>query len=264
MTEKPIKEAYRSIVLPPDRSRLIWSAIESEIPPGEENITLKRIRRPARLFLIAAVITVLLISTAYAISGIVHSTATHIMKDTGEYTDLSCIPEVERIAGFPITLPEAFSGGYSFSSLHLGGEAAYDENNEVVKEYYIIVATYIKAGKPDLVLSLTPILDLPGVHEKPVPSSASIIGNTEVRIFRDHYKLVPEGYEKTPEDLSSEAAGHYYISFGSDEIEERDYVFFTLDLDGVEYCAMLDGAEPIPDEMLLSIANDLIAEHGRA
>ena len=264
MTEKLIKEAYRSIELAPERSRQIWSVIESESRPGEEKKIMKPIRRPVRLFLIAAVITVLLISSAYAISGIVHSTATHSMKETGEYTDLSCIPEVESVAGFPITLPETFSGGYSFSSLHLGGEAAYDENNEAIKDYYIIMATYIKSGNPDLVLSLTPILDLPGVHEKPVPSSASIIGNTEVRIFRDHYKIVPEGYEKTPEDLSSEASGHYYISFGSDQIEERDYVFVCLDLDGVEYCAMLDSAESIPDEMLLGIADDLIVEHSKA
>ena len=41
----------------------------------------------------------------------------------------------------------------------------------------------------------------------------------DVRLSHDRYRLVPEDYEKTEADLAAEAAGHFYISFGADEIE---------------------------------------------
>ena len=45
----------------------------------------------------------------------------------------------------------------------------------------------------------------------------------------------PEDYEKTEEDLAAEEAGHYYVSFGADEIMEYDYTFAGFVLGDVEY-----------------------------
>ena len=78
----------------------------------------------------------------------------------------------------------------------------------------------------------------------------------------DHYKMVPEDYEKTPEDLAREAAGHYYVSFGSDSIEEHDFAFAVFVLNGTS-CVLTDtAASPGSLDALARSAAELIAAAG--
>ena len=196
---------------------------------------------------------------AYAIAGTPHSQGTYAMKDTGNYTSLEDLPKAEKIVGYNIHLIDRFSNGYTFTDMRVDGGAVFDENYNALKEYYSVSATYTLPEKEDITVSLYPVLDLEGSHEAPAPSSGCIIGNTEVRINRDHYKVVPVDYEKTEEDLAAEAAGHYFISYGSDEIEEYDFVSADFVLDGVDYVLLCMKADRISDEMLVQMASELIA-----
>ena len=81
-----------------------------------------------------------------------------------------------------------------------------------------------------------------------------------MRLSHDRYRLVPEDYEKTEADLAAEAAGHFYISFGADEIEERDLSSADFTLGEVNY-VLLCFADVSFDE-LSALAAELIAAAG--
>ena len=228
--------------------------------PSERTFHMKK--KNLITFAIAAVLLLSLSIAAYAIAGIPRWTATHSMPDTKEYFSLKDLPEVKKSVGYEFVLPEAFSNGYAFSSMRTDGEAVYDEDQHLLKEYYVVHATYSATGREDLLLSLSPVQDYPGSQEAPPPTATDMIGTQEVKLYRDHYKFVPEDYEKTEDDLSAEASGHYYISFGAEEIKEKDILSADFDLQGVHYNLLsLDAADLTADD-LFRMASEIISLSG--
>ncbi len=226
-----------------------------------ERIVYMKRKRIVTFALAAALMLVLGIS-AFAIWGIPRFTGTHPMPKTAEYTSLSALPEIEKDVGYPVTVPEHFSNGYAFSMLRVDGEAVFGESYEVLKEYYSIHVTYTRDGAPDLSLSLSPVLELESSSEAPVrtPSEQRTISSVTVDLNCDHYKVVPEDYEKTEDDLAQEAAGHYYISFGSDQIEEREVASAEFKLDNVSYTLMDMAAKETSLDTLAQMAGEIIEE----
>ena len=210
-------------------------------------------------FALAAALMLSLGIVAYAVAGIPRWTATHSMDNTGEYTSLSELPGVEKIVGYDICLVDRFTNGFAFSKLRVDGLADYDEDYNILKEYYGVNATYRTPNGAEMMLSLSPLSDNSNSQETRSASSERVIGETAVRIYRDHYKFVPEDYEKTPEDIASEAGGHYYISFGADRIEERDIVSADVVLNDVNYTFYFDNAAECSDEMLFQMTSELLA-----
>ena len=257
MTDRRIVEAYDKLRLDSDSAARIAGMLAAAASPREEKSIMTKATRPLRVILIAAILSVLMIGTAYALSGTVHSVGTHIMRGENEYTSLSDLKKLERRAGYPVTAVESFSNGYAFRSAHIGGEAAFDENNEPLQEYYSIAFTYEKSGAADITVNLSPVLDLPTAHEPPAPTETRAIGGIEVRLSCDHYKFVPEDYQTTPEDEAAVEAGHFYISYGADAVFEQDFASVLFTLDGVEYCIL--SAAPMTADGLYAMAADLIA-----
>ena len=235
MPDKRFVDAYDRIKLDPERADRIWSRIEQELLPGKENEQTMKTGKTLRIVLIAAVISVLLITSAYAVSGTVRGTVSHWMKDTGTYDTLDAIPKIEKITGYPITAPEEFTNGYRFRTLNIGGEAAYGDDYEILEEYYGVMITYEQDGEQDLTLNLKPVLDHLVEGKSREPSGTKEIDGVEVRFNRDHFKFVPEDYVKSENDLAAEKDHHYFISYGSDSIEEHDYTFAGFVLGEVEY-----------------------------
>ena len=237
---------------------VIHPASRQESPERTAHMKKKQIITAA---LAAALILVLGVS-AFAIWGIPRFTGTHQMPKTAEYTSLSALPEIEKDVGYPVTVPEHFSNGYAFSMLRVDGEAVFGESYEVLKEYYSVHVTYTRNGEPDLSLSLSPVLELESSSEAPVrtPSEQRTVSSVTVDLNCDHYKVVPEDYEKTEDDLAQEAAGHYYISFGSDQIEEREVASAEFKLDNVSYTLMDMAAKETSLDTLAQMAGEIIEE----
>lgn len=209
-------------------------------------------------FALAAVLMLALGITAYAVWGIPRYVGTHQMSGTAEYTSLTDIPRIEKDVGYPVTVPEFFSNGYAFNGLRVEGEALFGDSYEVLKEYYVVSATYTRADSPDLILRLSPVQDYEGGSPAPAPSEQRTLEGVSVNLNLDHYKVVPEDYEKTQDDLTKEAAGHYYVSFGSDEIKEYDYAFADFELNGVSYTLMDMSASVTSFDTLTQIAGEII------
>ena len=82
MPDKRFREAYDAVTLSEESAARIWAALESELLPREEKRSMKKLKNPVRVFIIAALIAVLMVGSAYAISGIASSTGTHAMRGT--------------------------------------------------------------------------------------------------------------------------------------------------------------------------------------
>ena len=226
---------------------------------SSERIEHMKSKRLISFALVAALIVSLGIA-AYAISGFAHSVGTHPMSGTGEYTSLSDLPEAEKLVGFPARLIERFRNGYSFKKLYVDGQAAFDEDLNVLTEYRILNAVYTGPGGAERYITLSPVMELPGGQEPPEPTARRVVGGTELRLYLDRYKIVPEDYEKTEEDLAAEAAGHFYISFGeeSGHIREERFAFAEFTIDGVEYTIMDMNGSDAALEDLTQMASELI------
>ena len=257
------EEAFQALSELDDR----YIAEAARYAPGEasgspERTVYMKKKRMITLALAAALILSLGM-VAYGVLGTPHSQGTYPMKDSEKFTSLEDLPRAEKIAGYHIYLVDRFSNGYAFSDMRVDGGAVFDENYNALQEYYSVSAKYTLPEKEDITVNLYPVLDLDGSHEAPAPSSVSVAGDTEVRISRDHYKVVPENYEETAEDLAAEAAGHFCISYGSDEIEEYDFVSAEFVLDGVDYVLLCMKADGITDETLVQMASEIISEAGK-
>ncbi len=205
-------------------------------------------------FALAAALILALGISAYAGFG-VRSVVSHDMPGSGEYTSLSQLERVEKTVGYEVTVPERFSNGYAFSLLRVRGEAVCDENNEVEKEYYGVHAEYARDGSPVRYLELEPVLG----PEQSEPTELRMIGGVPVALSLDHYKIVPEDYRETEEDLAKEAAGHYYVSFGADSVAEYEIASAGFALDGVRYTLMDMAAAADTLDELARMAGELIA-----
>ena len=227
------------------------------IQENPERIVFMKKKRIITLAL-AAVLMLAFGITAYAVWRIPRSTGTHLMPKTAEYTSLSDLPKIEKDIGYSVIVPEHFSNGYDFAGLRVDGQAVFGENDEVLEEYYAVNANYSKAGAQDLTLHLNPVLEIEGGSEAPAPSEQRTVNGVTVNLSLDHYKIVPEDYEKTEDDLAREAAGHYYISYGSDEIEEHEMAFADFEMDGVIYTLMDMAANGDSYDTLIQMASDII------
>ena len=70
MPDKHFREAYDAVRLDEESAARIWARLESELPPGEEKRSMKKLKNPIRIFILAALMAVLMVGSAYAISGI--------------------------------------------------------------------------------------------------------------------------------------------------------------------------------------------------
>ena len=225
----------------------------ASIQESPERIVPMKKKRIISLAFVAALILALG-ATAYAFFGF-RSVGTHEMPETGVYTSLAELKQVEDTVGYAVTAPESFSNGYSFSLLTIRGEAVYDEGNEVEKEFYGVHVDYTKTGSPNRYLDLSPI---PGT-DQPKPTELRVINGVSVRLNLDHYKIVPEEYPETEEDRARETGGHYFISYGSESIMEFDMASASFEIDGVEYILSDMAATEGALNELAQMAAELIA-----
>lgn len=207
--------------------------------------------------LVAAILISLFTVTAYAIYWSLRGTATHKMPESGKYTSLSELPNVERTVRYPITVPDSFSNGYRFSQLRVDGMADYDDNGEMLREYYEVNVTYTKPGAAALQLNIAPAPEATADHAGQTADIRRIEG-VDVSFRMDTYKFVPDKYEKTAEDLAKEAGGHFFVTYGPDKIYETEVASVCFDLNGARYTLIIVNAGRSDLKLLGQMAGEII------
>lgn len=117
---------------------------------------------------------------------------------------------------------------------------------------------YEKENNPKIELIIHEVLPEAADYENDAEQQRDIDGIT-VSYKVDHYKSVPTDYEITAEDEANMAGSHYYISVGSDEVEETEEYFTSWDKDGMHYLLMCSDATLSADEFF-AMAEEIIQQ----
>ncbi len=157
--------------------------------------------------------------------------------------------------GSTLTIPEAFSNGYTYDSANTMGFQGLDENGNVIVNGTELCARYVKDSMPEISLFVNKSYEDEGeiysVDER-------VIGDTTVYLNETTYKFVPEGYEITEEDEENMKDPHFEMSYGSSEVEIKNNSGISFNKDGIHYNMFAWDADLSADEWY-EMAAELIA-----
>lgn len=212
----------------------------------------RNVKITTRILLIAAVVALLTI-TAYAADFMnVKSLVSHGGKSYSAYQELQ---DAMVSAGYKIDAKESFDTGFQFRLVRTRDVIGQDDAGSQVMTYQSISVLYQK-DECNVMLNATPdFAEIP--ESESVATDSREIDGIEVRYKVDHYKFVPDDYELTDADkVWMEQPGNY-LTYGSDEVEERDVAFLGWIKNGIRYNFMDSGAKVKPDT-LFAMAEELI------
>lgn len=159
-------------------------------------------------------------------------------------------------SGFQVDILEEFETGYAFQNVWVEEIGAYDENGERQFTYMDMMVEYQNRDGKRLLLCAKPVQENIPATESPIASTRTI-GDIQVIYTVSHYKIVPVDYELTAQDEAMLEQPGYFLSYGSDTVEEMDNATLIWEKDGIR-CSILDmGAKESPDT-LMAMAEELI------
>lgn len=224
--------------------------------PEQECIPMKNRKRIVHLLVAAAVIALLSV-TAYAtdVFGI------RSLESGGKSTQYSNFADMDKAmaqAGFQADCKETFSNGFRFANASVDEIVGRDENGKKALVYQELSVTYKNdAGQRVMFYAYRDMEDIPQ-SDHPAQNTWDVQGIT-VSYYLDHYKFVPADYKLSEEEKAWQEIPGNYISYGSDQVEEKDVAFLGWTKDGIRYMIMDSGAR-VPAESLYSMAQEIIAQ----
>lgn len=229
------------------------------IKPSErlEEVKMKKFH-VKRVAVAAAVACVLLGTTAYAASN--WENVTTLMSSGGDtsYDSFDKKAKAEKKAGFAVDAVESFSNGYSFEEFEVVDTVGIDDNNNEQMKYKNLNAVYTnEAGNRLMMFAFESKYGVDNPEGLPKPAQSYVVDGVEVNYYVYHYKFVQADYELTPEDIENEKDPSYFISYGSDKVEEKEMANIDWEKDGIKYSILDSGANETP-ESLLSMVEELL------
>lgn len=212
-------------------------------------------RRAVRTILFAALIAMLLSVTAYAAGGSLAGWKTSL-KPGWTWHSLERLPRAERKLGFSVIVPEDFENGFSFDKMALEFTDVTDDRGEVMETFPELNVHYRRGDE-------TVYLDI--MADRPQQFTGTWITReaSGVTLFgkQAQYKLVPEDYQRTEEDMALQESGELTISWGGDAISyfTVSYVQFKLG-DGAYSLMSMEGMEL---EELFMMAEEIVLRSGK-
>ena len=151
----------------------------------------------------------------------------------------------DNYAGYDIDSAENIGNGYEFCSMKVGTVDKEDDENNTVGSFKDISIEYSNG-------TYTIDADISQIQPEDEDTSAMETkqsGDITLSYFTDHYKFVPADYELTDEDKQNETQDHYYISYGTNEIEEHDYQYVSWKKGDLNYLLSAKDLSLSSDEM---------------
>ena len=155
------------------------------------------------------------------------------------YTDYSDLEKAEEKAGYSVSIPEAFSNGYSFDGISLVYYADADDDNNLHKSATGINVSYKNAEGNTITLSTQKIGTVSTSNSNLEDLPYQEKENTDEAILfysRTEYLAVPNDYTPNKEEKDREENDpFFYISYGSDSPETYYNSAVTFDYNGIRY-----------------------------
>lgn len=270
MLEQEIKQALHSradsLELSAAAEELMWDEITKIQSDAVLNSKLQKENWKMKKFsmkLVTTICTVFCLScvTALAATGIINGWIGSNIVGTDVYTfaevSEELIPELE----FEPVLIEEFANGFTFESAYLSSFTALDENNERFgKDYTELYVDYVNDVTGETVM-LT-YNNAPEVAAEPLPGEPQPVTRAVDDVVLSYtempYKFVPPNYEMTEEEQAAVDSGAMYMSYGSDEVEEKVCCGVTWTADGVKHY-MFGWDLTLGAESMLDMAEELLA-----
>lgn len=238
-----------------------YKEIISDLKPSPELHDRLQIRQEVKIMkftkkkaIIVGLVACMLVGTTVFASGKIASYRSWSgpNDDIASYEDAVAM---SKEVGCTLTIPEAFSNGYTYDSANTMGFQGLDENGNVVANGTELCARYVKGSMPEINLFVNKSYDDEG---EIYSVDSRVIGDTTVYLNETTYKFVPEDYELTKEDEENMKDPHFEISYGSSEVEIQNNSGISFNKDGIHYNMFAWDAELSADEWY-EMAEELIA-----
>lgn len=246
-----LQERSDEVIAPPSLKQHIDMELDKRIM--EEHHIMKR--WDIKKIVVFAAICCFVLSMGVFAAGQVTGYVTSLKPDKNynSYTELS---KAKESAGFNFKSIENFSNGYQFISMSVSTTDKTDDDFNRVGSFQEWSADYCNEAGEQISLYSHEIQE-ESSDEGHSPNETFTINGIQINYYVDHYKFVPVDYELTDEDMANEEKGNYYISYGSDEIEECDYVSVDWQEDGICYYFLGNETKLSADE-LFEMAGEVI------
>lgn len=151
-------------------------------------------------------------------------------------SDFSEIGKLEKKLDLTVTAPEAFDNGYAFADAYISDFDALDEDGVKVGAESELNITYEKDGRNVNYIVKKGAVTL----SDPELARAQVIEQDGVTYYymTNNYLFLPPDGEPTAEELAAEDAGELFISYGSDEREQKVDYDLLWNADGQSYSLM--------------------------
>ncbi len=175
---------------------------------------------------------------------------------TGEDTSFEDMSSLQKKLGYEFKCVENFSNGYFFKSMNTAKVEKKDADADRVGTYMEWDGTYVRENAPDVNIYISKVQAEEDENTQ-APQETRQLDGICISYAKDHYKFVPENYKLTQEDLANEKKAHYFISEGTDSVEENEVSSVSWQEEGITYLISVYDTEMSPDDMI-SMAKEII------
>lgn len=211
-----------------------------------------RVPNKKKMVVLALVACMLVGTTAFAASRITRYVGwSNPNSATVDYDETVKVAEKMGVAK---DILQQFSNGYVFAMSNVGGTTGLDEKGKTVAEGKTLEVTYTRENNPDINLFIDPLFESGDYSNA---TEAREINEVMVYYNKDFYKFVPADYKMTEEDQARMDEPHFYLSYGSSEVEEKISEGIVFETDNKIYNMFCWDANMTPDEWF-AMAEELL------
>ena len=216
-----------------------------------EEADMKKHRFSKKTVLVAAAAAVLLCGSAVATNSVISG---RIGSGTNKpvYEEVVDSDTIFRDFGFSTNLVESFSNGYSFEAAYKGDTSDVDSEGNKLNSFNDLTCSY-KNGDEEVSLTAEPA----EYNSYDEYETAGEYNGIRLVYSEQMYKFVPGDYELTEQDKADEASGKYIFSYGTDNIEVRNFKWLGWMQDGVAY-ALYGHDISLTEQELIDMAEEVI------
>ena len=238
-----------------------YKDIMSDLQPSPELQDRLQIRQEAKSMrftkkkaLIVAAAACMLVGTTVFASGKIASYRSWSDPSDAITTYDNAVSKLEEVGG-ELTIPKAFSNGYTFDEANTMEVQGLDDNGNIVVNGTEFSARYVKDSMPDISVFINEAYEEEG---ESYSVDSRVIGDTSVYLNEVTYKFVPPDYELTKEDEENMKDPHFEMSYGSEEVEIQNNRGIEFIMDGMHYNMFAWDSDMTADEWY-EMAAELIA-----